>query len=79
MAIDAAKNADFVLGQVSLQAKEFTTGIGEMIDEQLRMKNGKWADAVYDLSGRVVKDEKVRNGGMPRGLYVSSGRKVVVR
>ena len=67
---DAVKNADFVLGLVSLQAKEFyTTGIRDVVKSEKRRD-----DCYYDLSGRRVKAEQLK-----RGIYVKDGRKTVVR
>ena len=53
----------------------FTTGIEEM-------ENGKWRmgnDAVYDLLGRKIANEKwiMENGKLPHGLYIVNGKKVV--
>jgi poly(3-hydroxybutyrate) depolymerase len=69
---DAARNADFVLGQVSIQAKEyFSTGIKEV--ENLTIDN-RQTDGCYDLSGRRMKKENLKPG-----LYVINGRKVVIK
>ena len=67
---DAAKNADFVLGQVSIQAKSFEpTAIREVQNESSSAR----PDAVYDLSGRRIK------GDLKRGVYIIGGQKTVIR
>ena len=66
---DAAKNADFVLGTVNIQAKEFyTTGIKELptVNSQ--------PSTVYDLNGRRIKE-----GSLKPGIYIKGGRKIVTR
>ena len=67
---DAVKNADFVVGLVSLQAKEFhTTAIRDVVkSENLRDSN------CYDLMGRRIVPEQLK-----RGIYVNDGRKFVIR
>ena len=70
---DAAKNADFVLGQVSLQVIEFgTTGIKEITNSS---NNDLQGDRCYDLSGRKVAD----NGQLRKGIYIINGSKVVFK
>lgn len=49
------------------------TGIGAAL-----MNNEKTNSAVYDLTGRQVNGKSV-NGKLNRGLYISNGRKFVVR
>ena len=73
---DAVKNADFVLGFSTLQVKSFSeTGIQEISHGNLQpMKNG-----CYDLSGRKITESKLTNGQLKPGLYIISGRKVVIR
>ena len=67
---DAAKNADFVLGQASIQAKSFEpTAIREVQNEPSSTR----PDAVYDLSGRRIK------GDLKRGIYIIGGQKTVIR
>ena len=67
---DAAKNADFVLGQASIQAKSFEpTAIREVQNEPSSPR----PDAVYDLSGRRIK------GDLKRGIYIIGGQKTVIR
>lgn len=66
---DAAKNADFVLGTVNIQAKEFyTTGIKELptVNSQ--------PSTVYDLNGQRIKE-----GSLKPGIYIKGGRKVVIQ
>ena len=66
---DAAKNADFVLGTVNIQAKEcYTTGIKELptVNSQ--------PSTVYDLNGRRIKE-----GSLKPGIYIKGGRKIVIR
>lgn len=67
---DAAKNADFVLGTLTIQAKSFTTDIKEIesTSKSLRQKS----NVLYDLSGRRVADESKKHG-----IYIKGGRKVV--
>lgn len=67
---DAKRNSDFVLGRVSIQAKEFyTTGIQEVHHSQENMLQVD--DAVYDLQGRRLKE-----GQLQRGIYIRNGRKM---
>lgn len=68
---DAAKNADFVLGQANILAREFVpSGI-----ESIAGSNGTTgSNGVYDLNGR-----RVKSGKLPRGLYVINGKKTLVR
>jgi poly(3-hydroxybutyrate) depolymerase len=66
---DTAKNADFVLGLVTLHALSFdTTGITSVGAE--KTPTGQ----AYDFSGRRVTKEVIKPG-----LYIIEGRKVVVR
>ena len=68
---DAAKNADFVLGQLNIQAKEFVvTGI-RSIDNRPRT-NGD-GETWYDLSGRRLSDKPNQ-----KGIYINKGNKVVI-
>ena len=67
---DAARNADFVIGSISIQASSFvTTGINERLSSDTRRPT-----AVYDLSGRKLSAEQLK-----RGLYIIDGRKTVIR
>ena len=68
----ASKNADFVLGSVTIQAKSFvSTGIKEIDNSKLKIEN--YRKDIYDLQGRRVEKEQ-----MQRGLYIIDGRKVFV-
>ena len=67
---DATRNADFVLGQVSIQAKEFfTTGIHNASERKTATSSH-----VYDLGGR-----RMENGKLKPGIYIINGQKVVVQ
>ena len=56
-----------------------TVGVGEVESEELRMKNEKWAGAVYSLDGRPIAPSTSVNGTLPKGIYVRGGRKVVIK
>ena len=73
---DVAKNADFVLGQLSIQAMEFyDTGIKDILnDDSPMMKSG-----CYDLNGRKIDESQWSNGQLSPGLYIIHGRKVVIK
>lgn len=79
---DAVKNADFVLGQLTLQAVEFgTTGIrgisdSPLYDVQPADKNSDInADSrCFDMSGRQLQSKQLK-----RGLYIIDGRKTIVQ
>ena len=65
---DAVKNADFVLGMATLQAKEFfETGIKDIGRSQE-------TKSCYDLSGRRLSKESLKPG-----LYIIGGRKVMLK
>jgi hypothetical protein len=66
---DAAKNADFVLGQASIHAMTFETGIHDITPDK-----AVTASHTYDLNGR-----RVENGKQKRGIYIIDGHKAVVR
>ncbi len=71
---DAKKNADFVLGHITIQAKEFgTTGINETTSN-----SGEQTTAVFDLNGRKIA-ANAANKPLQRGIYVIGGRKIAVR
>jgi len=59
--------ADLVVGQTALRRVGNVTGIRSV-------RNAQPSQEVYDLQGR-----KVENGKLPRGLYITQGRKVLVR
>ena len=67
---DAARNADFVIGSINIQASSFVpTGINERLSSDTRRPT-----AVYDLTGRKLSAEQLK-----RGLYIIDGRKTVIR
>ena len=51
---------------------ETMVGIEEVKNE--RVKSGKWAVAIYDLSGR-----QIAKGECKKGIYIINGKKVTVR
>ena len=61
---------------VEARKDQFADGIWEVKNE--RVKSEKLAGAVYDLQGRLVRRGTSLNG-LPRGLYLVGGRKVVVK
>jgi len=65
---DAARTADFVVGQVIIQPMEFYTGI-----TNLHSPLTPHPSPVYDLSGR-----RVDSGQLKRGIYIIDGRKMVI-
>jgi poly(3-hydroxybutyrate) depolymerase len=71
---DAARNADFVLGPLAIQATRFTeTGIKDVNREPIT--NNRY----YDLSGRKLSNGKLSNRQIEKGLYIRDGRKLIVR
>ena len=71
----AAKNADFVLGQLNLVALKFgPTGVKEVSNES----QNAGQKGCFDLSGRKVSNNKKPDQLKP-GLYIIDGRKVVVK
>ena len=65
---DASRSADFVLGLLSLQVKEFhASGIKDIDDTPFKTA------AVYDLNGRRMKEAPSK-----RGIYIKDGRKIVI-
>ena len=74
---DAVKNADFVLGMSTIQAKSFvTTGIKEINTNSEKVQSKK--SGCYDLSGRKVSESNTTDGLKP-GIYIINGRKTVIR
>ena len=73
---DAVKNADFVLGFATLQAKSFAE---DGIQESQKADLQQAANGCFDISGRKIADGKFIDGKLKPGLYIISGRKVVVR
>lgn len=73
---DAVKNADFVLPMATLEAKSFTeTGIQEISNDG--MQAPKYG--CFDLSGRRITGRQLMNGQLKPGIYIISGRKVVIK
>ena len=67
---DDSRNADFVLGQASIQATEFfTTGIHDISG-----RKATTSSYIYDLSGR-----RMENGYLKPGIYIINGRKAVIQ
>ncbi len=66
---DAARNADFVLGQLSIHADGFTTDLLPVLDAATKRET-----RAYDLSGRPLPE-----GQTKKGLQIVGGRKVLVR
>lgn len=72
----AVKNADFVIGMATLDAKSFVeTGIQEIVRENKRLEKS----GCYDLRGRQISESHLTNGQLRPGLYIIDGRKVVIR
>ena len=74
---DGTRNADFVLGMLTIQGKTFvSTGIKD-INESC----GNKVYAVYDLSGQRIENGmwKMENGQLKRGIYIIGGRKVAIK
>ena len=76
---DAARNADFVLGQVTLQAKEFTTTGIQKIEMQPSSRTQGNADGIYELNGRRIADGQSNNTPLRHGLYIKNRRKVLLK
>ena len=75
---DAAKNADFVLGQLSIQATDYlAAGIGNV--ESLPGDHLRSAEGVYDVSGRRIIGGNTFGNPLPSGLYIIGGRKTVIK
>ena len=66
---DAARNADFVLAQVSIQAMSFS----ETAIRQVAGPEPAPASQIYDLSGR-----RLEAGHLKPGIYIIDGRKTVI-
>ena len=76
---DAAKNADFVLGNITLQVIEFyTTGI-KTIDNLSNDNSRLKEEECFDLSGRRILKSQLSNGQLKSGLYIINGRKVAIK
>ena len=72
------KNADFVVGKLTLKLTESqVSGISDatlMNNEKLIMDN-----VIYDLQGRRVKESGIRNSELKKGIYIVNGKKIAVR
>ena len=69
------KDADFVLGMATLEAKSFAeTGIQQVLDTPHATKSG-----CFDLSGRRIADSQLAAGQLKPGLYIIDGRVVVLK
>lgn len=75
---DGARNADFVLGQVVLQAKEFATGI-KFVDMQSVGSTEVDDKGFYDLNGRWIADGKKPITSLHPGIYIKNRRKILVK
>ncbi|MBR1664759.1 MAG: hypothetical protein IJ699_00830 [Bacteroidaceae bacterium] len=76
---DATKKADFVLGQVTIQAMEFTeTGVRE-ISLQPETDKAQRSNGIFDLNGRRIADSPAAGAPLKHGVYLIGGRKVVIR
>ena len=55
------------------------TGLPEIKNEELRMKNE--ADAIYDLNGRKVSVPSASSASsvLPKGIYIMNGKKVIIK
>jgi poly(3-hydroxybutyrate) depolymerase len=72
---DAARNADFVLGQLSLQAVEYSA-VGIKTIEYSRQYG---EEECFDLSGRRIANPQSSNRSLSPGLYIIGGRKIVIK
>lgn len=72
---DAAQDADFVVGRLTLQLEEsHTSGIMDVRENKEEIKGG-----VYDLQGHRIKDFGIPNSELKKGLYIVNGKKVVIK
>ena len=55
----------------------FPTGIEDIENEEIRMKNGEDKN-VYTMSGQIVRRGTTSLEGLPRGMYIVGGRKIIV-
>ena len=78
---DAQKNADFVVGMATLEAKSFTpSGIKEITPDHL--ESGK--SGCFDLSGRKITESSLFESvatpsQLKKGIYILNGKKVVIK
>ena len=74
---DAARNSDFVLGSIGIQATEFyASGIQDVYHSQ---PDNLQSEDCYDLSGRRIVNSNSSNRQLSPGLYIIGGRKVVIK
>jgi len=59
----------------------FTLGDDETsLDEELRVKNEKSVETIYDLSGRKINAQcSMINGQLTKGIYIINGRKIFIK
>jgi poly(3-hydroxybutyrate) depolymerase len=81
---DATKDADFVVGRLTLKLTESrendATGIVEINRETItNNRESKTDDGVYDLQGCRIKEYGTRNSELKKGLYIVNGKKVVIK
>lgn len=70
---DAKKDADFVLGMATLEAKSFVeTGISDI--DYSATDHAQPRKGCYDLSGRQLSEERLKSG-----LYIIDGRKIAIK
>ena len=55
---------------------DVATGINEIKNEELRIKNG--GDAIYNLAGQMVNGKRV-NGKLPKGINIVNGKKIAIK
>ena len=72
--------ASFEVGSGSYEfrvSKDEPTGIGEI--QNSKVKSEDEAAVIYDLSGRQLPNRKLSSYQMPRGIYITDGKKVAVK
>jgi alpha-L-rhamnosidase len=72
--------ASFEVGSGSYEfrvSKDEPTGIGEI--QSSKFNNEDEAAVIYDLSGRQLPNRKLSSYQMPRGIYITGGKKVAVK
>ena len=76
---DAKRNADFVLGQATIQVIQFSaTGIKDLdILQNDNLQSGK--SGCFDLSGRRIVNDKTSNRKLSPGLYIINGHKIAIK
>ena len=58
--------------------KDEVTGVEEVKNDELPMTNENVPSGIYDMNGRLVR-HGTNTAGLPKGLYIVGGRKIVVR